>query len=178
MKFVPTIPRQPDEAAYGISALYLLPTVQSRDEWARLMGQDAAPWDPSRRPKYWCDDSKADLARQDPEATCLYTGAKIAGGAPRIITLAMPAWEAATVNIPPGDALASAPGTVDPRGRPMWEVPIRDLLPGETLDIIVPGVLRVVNLAKAEAQQMLEGKFLPVDRAVLRAIAVKNGIPI
>lgn len=171
---LPKIPEQPVDAAYGISALYLFGTFQSRGQYGAVTGQQAPNWDPNRRPKSWRDDSKAELAQQDPEAICFYNGVKAIGGAPRIIMLAMPAWEAATVNIPSGEG-----GPPDARSRPSWEVPIRDLFPGEALDIAGAGpggVIRVVNLAKQEAQDMVEGKFLPRDRAKLDAIAAKMGL--
>jgi hypothetical protein len=164
-----TAPAQPTSEVYGISALYLYPTCQSVADFEKATGQKAPAFVPTFRPKYWFDP-KVDVS--DPEADACYSVAKVTATGPRIVQSCMPAFEAARVNIPSGEAQE---GLDDPRARPAREVPVRPLLGNEAL-VNTPFGLHVVNLDKRAERLKTEGAFLPADRALLRAIAAKLGI--
>jgi hypothetical protein len=160
----------PSSEVYGISALYLYPTHQTPADFEKATGgQVAPPFQPAYRPKHWFDPA-VDVS--DPEADTCYSVAKVTKDGPRVVQACMPAFEAAAVNIPTGEA---ASGLYDPRARPAREVPIRPLLANEAL-VNTPFGLQIVNLDRRAARLKTEGAFLPADRTLLEAIARKLGV--
>lgn len=105
----PVVPAQPDQVVYGIQALGLFQTY-SRDTYLKAFGVQAPPFDPSRRIKTWFD-STVDTSYGDSVAVYKIIG-QDSTGAWAVRQIAMPASEAAAVNLP-GD-IAYPPYVVTP----------------------------------------------------------------
>jgi hypothetical protein len=93
----PVIPAQPNLIAYGVQDLALFKTY-TRDLYRAAFGAEAPPWNPARLRKTWFD-STVDTSSSDNVAVY-----KIAAQDPIIgwtmKQMALPAQEAATVNLP------------------------------------------------------------------------------
>jgi hypothetical protein len=91
------VPAQPDTEFYSIQDLALFKS-HSRESYRAVFGVEAPPYDPRRRPKSWFD-STVDVSA--PEKDVWYRIAtQDQRGAPILTRIAMPASEAATVNLP------------------------------------------------------------------------------
>jgi len=165
----PTVPAQPDREIYGLLDLALFQNFQTAEDYQAQFGVAAPAWNAAYRPKSWFD-STVDL--KDPEADVCYLVARLVQGQPKAVQSCMPAWEAARVNIPSGEA---SPDPNDPRARPPRDHPIRPLLPNEVLIYTVAGI-QVLRIDKRLERDKADGKFLPNDRSLLEAIARKLGV--
>lgn len=159
---------------YGLSNLYLFPVFQTREAYKKATGQEAPPYDPTKRLKSWFDPK----ALESPRRKIIYDNVLAANehglpisdanGKPMLEPLVIDREEAAAVNIP-----YKAPGVPDqPYTGPEWPVPLRPLEPNEELFFQFGNVVAVKN---TETYPDLEG-FGPKDRALLLAIARKLGV--
>src|SRR5437660_1565179 len=93
----PTIPAQPNLLAYGVAELALF-TSHARDSYRAAFGVQAPAWDPSRVRKTWFDST---VDASDASNVAVYKiFAPDANGIWGFRQMVMPAWEAATVNLP------------------------------------------------------------------------------
>lgn len=171
-KSIPVIPAQPNKAQYGIGELELFKKYMTREAYEEAFGVPPPQYNPDLRPKFWRDDS-VDVS--DPEAEVEYLVPRMVAGKWKLVRTMMPAWEAAAVNIP--ETLPSGITPSNPewegRGRPAREFPVRPLLDNESL---IPGFGNICMVGRSDllaAQEADSGKFLPADRALLKAIADK-----
>ncbi len=105
----PTIPAQPNLLAYGVAELALFKSY-TRDSYLAAFGVQAPAWDPSRVRKTWFDST---VDTSDPSNVAVYkVFAADANGVWGFRQMVMPAWEAATVNLP--GAVTYPPYTVAP----------------------------------------------------------------
>lgn len=160
---------QPNTPIYPASALQLFDTFNSPDEFFKRFGVAPPAWDSTRRPKNWFDTS---LDLSDPTSSVEY---RVVHQVPKtgewkVIVIAMSVLEASVLNLAP-----SAFPSGSPPLPPLWEVPIRALLPNERLHPTPFGAqIMRVDLQLAADEQA--GKFTAHDRAVLVAIAGKLGV--
>lgn len=167
---LPVIPPQPNVSDYGITYLYLFKTYNSAETFQAAFGVAAPSLDLTRLQKTWFDTS-VDLT--DPEADVTYTVVRqpVPGGQWVVTTRTMMASEAATVNVTSGAA------TTDPvmlawLAKPSREIPIRALLPNESLKGEPPFNLPMITRSDLLAQeQAANGGFTGSDRALLKLIA-------
>ena len=169
---LPTIKPQPDRVQYGVSEIALFKNYMTREEYRAYTGENAT-FDVARRPKYWWDSS-VDLS--DLEEPISYQVVRMVKGVWQVVTITMPAYEAATVNIPETLNTAATPGMPEyqARIRPQWELPIRQLLPNERLDNFMN--VCVVIRTDLELGAQSNGSFTAADRDLLRKIAAKLGV--
>jgi hypothetical protein len=160
----------------------------TRTEYRVATGQEAPPFDDTRKIKRWFDpdagaDGLPEVIYQNnimirPDGTFV-----LKNGVPVTRPLVLPVEEAQTVNLPPEDPSGNT--SIQP-GWGEIPCPFRDLAPDEIL--VVAGaeagflsgkfiMIRNVKLfAEEQARQADEsGKFTAADRAMLKAIAEKLG---
>lgn len=161
---------------YGVEQLYLFPVFQTREAYKLATGQEAPPFDSARDFKSWFDPRAA----ANPRRKIVYDNviAFAANGGPLVGTDGMPMLEplvidrdfAGTVNIPiKGTDVLDQIGT----GHEV-PVPMRVPDPEEELYFQFGGTVAVRNKALFGA---LNTNFNVSDRALLRAIADKLGVP-
>jgi hypothetical protein len=154
---------QPNEPMYPLAELYLFDQYQTQaqitaeySETLASMGSPIVFMDINRRPKTWWDPAAVEIAKRDREEPVPYKIVrKDKSGKPVVVSITMPAYEAATLNLfsggtttEPNDPMAIA------RVRPPVEVPVRDLLPNEQLSLLPPMnaiVVRRTDLGGAPA---------------------------
>ena len=173
---VPIVPVQPDKEQYGVSDISLFKTYKTPEQYRAEFGVKPPAFNPAARPKTWFDST---VKLEDPEADVCYKIIRAVSGVPSIVQSCMPAWEAATVNIPPNDPLPVVSLQTDEqraRWRPAREVPVRDLLPGEAVAAGFGGIPVIVRLDRKQSQDERDGKFTASDRELLRAVARKLGL--
>lgn len=149
-----------EQAVYGVGELELFVSY-ARESYRAAFGVEAPVFDPGARPKLWFDTT----APADPEEEVAYRF--VIGD--RIVVRHMLAGEARAVNIPPGSYSG-------PALKAQWGVPVRAL---DALEALVPSpfgllVRRLDLWARAEEDA---AHFTTGDRALLRAIAQKLGVP-
>lgn len=162
---------------YGIASLYLYPVFQTREAYKQATGMDAPPYDTNKPIKSWFDPA----AMSNPKRKIIYdnviafadNGAPLTGpdGKPVLEPLMLDREDAARVNIP-----IKAPGLPDqPVTGLEIPVPLRPLEPNEELYFQFGGIVAVKN---TDLFGKLETGFSIEDRALLRAIAGKLGVPV
>ena len=161
---------------YGLDKLYLFPYYQTRDQYKQATGEAPPAFDITRPPKYWEDPSAAKSTKR----TLIYENVLACGesgmplkddaGNPYLEGLLILRTEAATVNIPPKMG-ANEPGTDLPEAPP----PVRPLDPDEELFFDEMGIAKVRNKLLDTAKPVA---FDASDRALIRAIAQKLGVPL
>lgn len=164
----PTPKPQPAIESYGWAEMTLFRTAQTADDFAKVFGAPAPAYDSSRRLKLWYDTT---VDQTDPEELVCYTVVKVKNSMPALGKACMPAWEAATPNVPPIET-PSQPA----RQRPAWELPIRAMLPNEALVPSLFGGWAVIRTDMRLQREQIEGKFTPEDRRLLEAVARKLGV--
>jgi hypothetical protein len=172
----PVTPAQPDKEQYGVAEIALFKVYQTPDQYRAAFGKPPEEFDVNRRPKFWFD-STVDL--EDPEADVCYKVIKLDKAQKPIVSqTCMPAFEAATVNIYAPDPLPGGkPDDITAaKMRPMRELPVRDLLPNESLTTVFGNVIAVFRIDKKIEAEAGSGKFLPSDRELLRKVADKLGV--
>lgn len=159
---------------YGLDKLYLFPYYQTREQYRAATGEEPAPFDPTRPPKYWRDpDVLKVTSRAVVYDRVLATNGKaqpVAGpdGKPYFEVLMMLKTEAATVNIP-------LKISANEEGADVEEVPVpvRALEPEEELFFDFGGLVMVRNTSIVDTA--VTG-FTTQDREVLRSIARKLNV--
>jgi hypothetical protein len=169
-----------------LTAALAYPIYPNRKAYRDGTGEEAPPWDASRKIKKWRDPE----AGADGLPEVIYTNNimvkadgiwALKNGLPVVRPLVLSVEEAKTVNLPPEDPSGNTsiqPGTGE------VGCPFRDLLPDEV--IMVAGaemgflsgkVLVIRNMKLYAEEQAVEadesGKFTATDRAMLSAIAEK-----
>jgi hypothetical protein len=173
---LPVVPAQPAKPQYGIGELALFEQYMTVEAYTAKFGEAPPPFNPNLRPKYWFDSS---VDATDLEADVEYLIPRLKDGVWKLIRTTLPVWEAISVNIPEtmeGAATPSHPQFAG-RGRPMREVPVRPLLPGESLFAGFGNLCMVARADLLTKQDEESGKFLPSDRELMRKIADKLGVP-
>jgi len=159
---MPVVPPQPaGQVTYPVSKLYLFHEYDSAAQYAAAFAVQPPAFDPTRRQKTWFD-STVDVS--DPLATVPYKAWRKnpTTSAWSLQVIAMPASEAATVNIVPPSSPGPAPLTP-------WEVPSRDLLPNEK-PARMPMGLYIQNTDLLQQAEQDMGAFTAADRAMLTEI--------
>lgn len=95
---IPTVPQQPAEPQYGVAALYLFPRL-TRAIFRETTGQQAPPWDKTRRIKRWYDTSVLDGFSGDAKHEVV-SYQIFDSSAGKIRRLALTVEEASTPNLP------------------------------------------------------------------------------
>jgi hypothetical protein len=163
---------QPNQPMYPVSELYLFDQYQTPADYKKANGKDAPAPDVTRRPKTWFDPAAVEIAKRDPDEPINYRIVRrpLGGsGNPVVVSISLPSFEAASVNLFPGGAMTDP---TDPifvaRARPPWEVPMRDLLPNEVLGTLPPlGAIIVKRTDIAPPDGGEGGGFTTNDRARL-----------
>lgn len=160
-------------STYGIGALYLFRVFQTREDFQRITGEVAPPYDPGRPPKFWYDPQAVSSTRRtvayDPVLATNQSGSPLVGsdGKPMLDILLLSREEAASVNI-----WHDQSGQPRPQLPPV-PVPLRELRDDEELFFLMPQVVSVRDKSVEENP----GTFTASDRKLLRAIAEKLEIP-
>lgn len=160
---------------YGVSNLYRFPVYQTRDAYRQATGQEAPPYDPTKRLKAWFDPDAATNPRRkivyDNVLSINDQGHAIAGpdGKPMLEPLVIDRDEAGRVNIPvKGPGIPDAPFT-----GPEWPVPLRPLESNEELFFQFAGIVAVRN---TDLYPAVQSGFTGEDRKLLQAIGKKLGL--
>lgn len=157
-----------------LSSLYLFPVFQTREDFARVMGTAAPPFNPARPVKSWFDAEARKSSRRsvvyDNAIAMADSGRPLAdeNGHPYLEPLLLDREFAATVNIPVKDFS----GRIQETPTIGFEVPVpcRELAPGESLFFAIGGAVMVTD------GEDTSEFFGPKDRALLVAIAQKLGV--
>lgn len=173
----------PTASTYPLSALYLFPVFQTREQFKQVMGYDAPPYNPSIQVKSWMDLSAQGSAQRN----VIYQNviALAENGQPLLNEKGEPFFElmllrreiASSANIKP----KSFDGSAVELPETGYEIPVpcRELLPEESLYLSFGGLVMVRNSkneAKEPAPVPAPGDFTQEDRALLQAIATKIGV--
>ena len=154
-------PVQPNLPFYPATKLELFPQVTRQP--------NDPPDDVTRRPKYWADPSQA---ATDPAQFVSYIVLhESPDGTFAVMTIYMPAGEAATTNFPDPPPANIPPNYVIPNYAPKWEAPIRPLLPNEQLYPSPFGLL----IKKTDFPNT-SVNWTTADQALIQADAVKLGV--
>ncbi len=161
-----------NSSTYGIGALHLFRVFQTREDFQRMTGEVAPPYDPGRPPKFWYDPQARASTRRtvayDPVLATTESGLPLTGpdGKPMLDILLLSREEAASVNIWHDQSGQSRPHL------PSVPVPLRELQDNEELFFLMPQVVSVRDRNIEEDP----GTFTVSDRKLLRAIAQKLDI--
>lgn len=168
------IERQP---FYPFDTVFLYPYYTTREEFERLTGRPAPPWDERKAPKFWFDPKALEAPRKavvyDPVLAISENGTILrdaSGTHPELDLLVLTKEEAATVNIP---ALGVSAGSVPGSEKPEVPMPLRPLLDYEELFFRFGGTLVVRDKEYYESTQV---GFTSEDRKILKSIALKLGV--
>lgn len=174
-----------DQATYELKEAFIFPQYTTRDQYTRLNGREPAPFDLTRRVKFWEDPKALSQGLQEGETITYHVAVSITGKpffekdgkTPRMGTVSLSPEQAATVNIPD-------PGTTTPAGGlNAYEVPMpialldeEKLEFGKGLGATVLQIRRVNWPEGPPAGGILPGSFTESDRATLYKIAAKVGL--
>lgn len=159
-----------------LAALYLFPVFPTAEEFKRVTGTDAPPFDETKPIKTWADPA-AVPGQFLTYATLVLGPAGLGGVIPyKYQAVYLDGEFAVKVNVPSERLLTSL------QGHATVPVPMRELAAGESIreNPAMMGGPLVVNDALYSKQQdnalLASGRFLPADRALLQAIAAKLGV--
>lgn len=162
----PQAPPQPNSSPYPVNRLETF-TEYTFESYLAAAGAPP-PFDPNLPIKTWLDTS---VDASDPTAPQIYRTFKVIAGQPRMTSYALPASQAASVNLPdpnqplPHGSVAQTQSNV--------QVPLRALLPNE---VLILGPLGIVEVQRTDLQPVpAAGGWTQQDRDLLHAIAAKVG---
>lgn len=165
-----------DKAYAPLSALYLFREYQTREEYEKVTGKPAPPYNPDLPAKHWEDPSPKTQGRFVLYMNILATNEEnevLVGedGNPFFEPMSLPVAQAKTVNIPPKQA-ANEPGN-----KFVIQPPCRDLEGDERL-VFQPGVpFRVPMVHRPSLEEVdAPAQWTVGDRELLRRIAAKLGV--
>lgn len=171
----------PSAPTYPLSALYLFPVFQTREQFRQVMGYDAPPYNPSIPVKSWIDLG----AQGSVQRNVIYQNVLALGdnghplvnekGEPFLEVMLLKKEVAASVNLKP----KSFDGSAVELPETGYEIPVpcRELLSEESLFLGFGGLVMVRNSKNsANGPKPVEGDFTQDDRALLQAIATKLGV--
>ncbi len=165
-----------ENGMYSLFQLFLFPVFQTREEYQKLTGEEAPPWDPNQPVKNWFDPA----ARTTNKRTMLYDRVLLydkngmvipdASGKPTLDQMALLKEVAAQVNMLPSERLVDyGPGS---RMAPI-PCPLRALKENEELFFTFGGSVAVRDKS---AYKNEVNAFTIGDRALLEKIAAKLGV--